>query len=728
MNSSQQNINEVNVLATDSCKYDANLMFSDISQLTDGNVSFNEMIDGSSTSRRLIFLISTVVCLFFLLRLIYSYFIKEQGTIRLRLFAIFTLISGWVLYYIGFFIKGTATSFLAFFVRPLLASIGMFVGSTGYQEISEECVNSSLYMSVFAIIHLAAITISAIFVVNFFWKRLKSYFRGILWQISSHSTPLNIFFGFNEQSVFLAKDIKKEKKGKEHIIFVDLPSNEEQQNSEISLSRLLGFSSYQQESLEQLKDVKYVLKSSYGRLSDIEVKDGEVLKSLHLSSIKGLIRRFQHTRIFFLSNDEDENIKSVLNLMQDNVCKNNKIDIYCHARKNKVNSVVEKMAYVTHENTHPNIHLIDSANLSIQLLKKNVDYQPISFVKPNIKRGTVDNPFNALVLGMGETGRDAVRFLYEFGAFPNSNGKKSSFMCYVIDAMMDKLSSGFYNNSPAIKVNKEVELLKMDNKSDAFWEWLDRHILQLNYVVLALGNDKLNIQTAVELLEKALRANKNMESFKIFIRSYVKGYESRMKEITDFYNKKVGPVFVIFGTGQELYTYKNVIDDEAMQQAKEFYLGYTSKKDNEPTWEERHIISEKIKSFGKTAYKEKEREKVTLNDINAVIRKENQDIANSRHIDTKLALVGLTRKSSEKDFESLNDEQKMNLAICEHLRWNASHEIIGYVYGKRDDNILKTHSCIKPWQELSEEYQDYDYEVMDKTKDIVLNGQYNENK
>ncbi len=722
----QQKPEVVNMMKTDTCANAKNLMFSDIMQVADGNVSIYELIEGVSTSRRFVLLLAAMVLLFLLGRLVCSFIIKEQGIARLRICATFTLACGWSLYYVGFFIKGTATSFMAFLVRPLMASFGMFVGSTGYQEISEECANSSLYMSAFAIIHLAAITISAIFVVNFFWKRLKSYLQTLLWRVSPTSTPLNIFFGFNEQSIILAKDIHKEKKGNEHIIFIDMPSDEERQSNELSLSRLLGFSSYQQKNLEQLKGVKYALKSSFGQLSDVEAKGGEILKTLHLSAIKKLIQRYKNTRLFFLSDNEDENIKSVLNLIRDNAC--NKADIYCHARKNKMNSVVEKMAYLVQDDSHPNVHLIDSANLSIQLLKKNVDYQPISFVTPNTAKGTVDDAFNALVLGFGETGRDAVRFLYEFGAFPDSDGEKSTFKCYAIDAHMEKLSGSFYNNTPALKGNKELELLKMDDKSDDFWVWVDSHLLQLNYVVLALGNDKLNMQIAVDLLEKALRKNKDLKHFKIFIRSYVKGYESRMKEMTDFYNNKVGEVFVIFGTGQELYTYKNVIDEEALKQAKEFYVGYASKKKDSPTWEDRHIISEEIKSCNKKSYKKIDREKITLNDINAVIRKENQDFANSRHIGTKLALVGLNSESSEQDFESLTDEQKKNLAICEHLRWNASHEMIGYVYGEKDDNLLKTHSCLKAWQDLSVEYQRYDYEVMDKTKDIVINGKNHENK
>lgn len=46
----------------------------------------------------------------------------------------------------------------------------------------------------------------------------------------------------------------------------------------------------------------------------------------------------------------------------------------------------------------------------------------------------------------------------------------------------------------------------------------------------------------------------------------------------------------------------------------------------------------------------------------------------------------------------------------------------GYVWGEKDDNLWKTHSCLKPWQDLTKDYQAYDYQVMDRTIDIILNA------
>ena len=61
------------------------------------------------------------------------------------------------------------------------------------------------------------------------------------------------------------------------------------------------------------------------------------------------------------------------------------------------------------------------------------------------------------------------------------------------------------------------------------------------------------------------------------------------------------------------------------------------------------------------------------------------------------------------------------LARTEHLRWVASHEILGYKdYGTEDDKdeARLLHGCLKPWESLSERVQSYDYNVVDVSLDI----------
>ena len=72
----------------------------------------------------------------------------------------------------------------------------------------------------------------------------------------------------------------------------------------------------------------------------------------------------------------------------------------------------------------------------------------------------------------------------------------------------------------------------------------------------------------------------------------------------------------------------------------------------------------------------------------------------------------------------------LNLARLEHLRWNASHEMLGYRKGNKDlhscDERTREHNCLRPWNELDCEslavrqaegwpadYKSYDFGVVD---------------
>lgn len=48
-----------------------------------------------------------------------------------------------------------------------------------------------------------------------------------------------------------------------------------------------------------------------------------------------------------------------------------------------------------------------------------------------------------MIIGFGETGRDAFRFLYEFGALIDVNGNRNPQKIYVVDEHIDELKGDF---------------------------------------------------------------------------------------------------------------------------------------------------------------------------------------------------------------------------------------------------------------------------------------------
>lgn len=675
-----------------------------------------------------------LVALLFLIGKVLFFSRKSLSVIidNLKYLALIILVAGFVIYFIGYLqYYDERLNFITLTFRSFLSSIGMFVLQSDLQYfVRDEVIEAPLFLSTFAVIHFLAALISAIFIINFVGIKLISWLK----MHRAKGQNLYIFWGLNENTVTLAENIHKKKPESGMIIFIGTPQDAEIGNQQLSISALINGQSLRKDNIRRIEKIGAVISycSEELKLPSKDVPLCNIFKDAGLNSISKIIfkSKDKNIRIFFLSDDQHHNLEYTSLLLKAieqedetlNGCSH--LDIYCQARKNKENSVLEKQAYIKSEETLPNVHLIDIANLSIQILKREVDYQPISFVTPITDTATVEDPFTAVVIGFGETGRDAVRFLYEFGAFPNSQGKRSPFKCYAIDQEMDKLAGTFYNNAPAIKGKSEIELLQMNYLSEQFWEWVNDKISTLNYIVISCGDDEVGMQIAIDLLEKAFKTNMSMDHFKIFIRSYSKEKEGRMIEMANFYNQKAKNHLVVFGMYRDLYTYKNIIDEESVKLAREFYTSYVSKKESPQTWEQRHNISV---DKGKGAYVTKNRQTVTLEDINGVIRKENQDIANYLHMETKLKLAGLSKKSTKADFDKLSAEQKKNIAICEHLRWNASHEMLGYVYGETTSDLHKTHSCLKPWQELTTEYQGYDDDVWNTTVDITLNSNETKN-
>ena len=72
------------------------------------------------------------------------------------------------------------------------------------------------------------------------------------------------------------------------------------------------------------------------------------------------------------------------------------------------------------------------------------------------------------------------------------------------------------------------------------------------------------------------------------------------------------------------------------------------------------------------------------------------------------------------------EEVLRNLAIAEHLRWVASHEMLGYTVGEEDNHCRKTHSCMVDWEDIKtaadgrskEELMAYDCDVVDTTIEL----------
>ena len=648
--------------------------------------------------------------------------------------------SGLILYYFGYDYAGTYKNGLTLLLRSILSSFEMFLSKSNLIGIAENCKNSHWYMLAFASVHTIAVVLSAIFAVACFGRRIMYWVKSKIWGYVLTNQTTYVFWGLNERSYMLARDLYKKRTSRERIIFVDFPDEKDESNKSQGFSGLIGLLSFKLKVIRQLKDINYILYRSFGRPSELSDKVNDLFDELDLMPLRRILRNSQNRKYFIFTDNESSNLRAAINLLKYDEFTDNTI-IYCAVRKTRFASQLV-------EHYKGKLVIVDDSRIAVTALKKReVEHSnPIDYVSIDKDNAAVTSVFTAMIIGFGTTGQDALRFLYEFSAFPDEHGNKQRVRIDVIDSKMDTIEGDFRQEVPAIKSINEITLRKMDVGSDSFYELLSDLSDSLDYVVIATGDDESNLTIASYIMEfMVLNRNVDHDRFRIFARLYNENnrikFESAkqvFRKMCDDYKNHLGisnsaiffnTPFDFFGSAETLYRKSIIIHNSLEEDAKRFYEAYCSAIGDNTKWDERRKKANDAYSY-KSLY-----------------RKEGQDKANSMHRYTKECLLGIEGKQNDvecyNEWEDVltvtdtdNAEQKqwkhrlIQASICEHLRWNAAHLMMGYVpmpkdkakhYGSSVDEQRKEHRYLQHWNEINIETQSYDYGVV-KTTIILKNG------
>ncbi|MDE5750899.1 MAG: hypothetical protein K2H87_09075, partial [Duncaniella sp.] len=508
-------------------------------------------------------------------------------------------------------------------------------------------------------------------------------------------------------------------------------------------------------------------------LADIEkevvaLTDFDAWGYLGLSRIKKLISKLSavdggQLHIFFLDDDEERNIRNIMNLAKDSTILSIALDenvshrISCHARYNGPNRVIQDVALCK----NLNIKIIDSSHLAVERLKILREFHPIHVANVNNNKPvTVEGPFNALIIGFGEVGRDAFRFLYEFGAFVDSDvtdtkAHRSPFVCKIVDKNLEAIEGPFKAMMPGIfegENKHNFTFYPVDvNHVKFFNEVLNKDTVKnLNYVIISIGDNDEAISLAARIFSRFRQYGGDMKKLRILVRCTDDAKVEAVQKIADHYNYGYGngkdntPVIRIFGQPEETYTYDLVISNHLVEAGKEFHENYRILKGENETWDQRH------KRYTEPGVP-------NIDKLRTLRRKESQDLANAMHVGTKIEFL---RRAMPVDFDwfgfmvryfksdgrpnsdgrkadicypDLTEYENMvvkRLAMLEHLRWNAAHELLGYVPNDEEASCNETtlkHNCLTDWEYLDDQskkteetewpcdYKSYDFAVADTT-------------
>ena len=493
----------------------------------------------------------------------------------------------------------------------------------------------------------------------------------------------------------------------------------------------MGLLTYKTNAAKQLSDIKYILLRSSMPPDAIDATRPEILREINLGKLERLMKRTERTNFFVLSDNEDTNIHAAINLQASEAGKNVS-RIYCNAKGTKEVDILGEIS-------KGKLQIIDDSKAAVMefAMRKNDEGKclahPINYVEINHQSGCVGvkKPFTAFIIGFGTTGQEALRFLYEFSAFADSHGNKTPVDFHIFDNRIDEIKGELYQEIPALPLlesRHEITLHPCNAGTLGFLDQMQGLIDNLNYVVIATGEDECNLHIATMIYEYALQHRRDgFNKFKILVRLYKSSSEFKFKKVIEAYGSGHFPAMEHFGSPSNIYTKKWVLDDAEKDEAVKFYETYCQ------------VAHEEYRPLDNRWNYEIGKEQTKLLGYRRINRKLMQDRANSKHCYTKEILLGLHDMSEAPEPPSwplkmeMEDQEKkdwsyrlLNVSICEHLRWNASHLMMGYLpmsveeakaISNSCNERTKKHLCITDWDKLPEnpDYKEYDYMVVRAT-------------
>lgn len=576
--------------------------------------------------------------------------------------ALIILTAGTIEFMIGFAYEDIYQSPVTAFFRAFMDSAKMFLYDCDYVEIVE-AQKLPFYTDILILTYYAAMLTSISAIIMLFGKRAMTSFT-----LSFRKKPFkHIFLGINSRSEIIAKGIKDQ-----DIAFIEFPDDEEK--GDISIASVIknvthndkGFSWISSGNITLLRAKRKLLHHDSGN---------EVFQQIGLDRLYKLIS--PETAFYILGDDSDVNLQDLLVLVKDPSIRNNTIHT-CVKREGLARpyqSVLGKTG----------AHFIYPSSLAVVELMNSTSCHPSNVMKIDTDNCTSEGQFNALVVGFGETGQAAVKFLYEFSSGITKDGSVLPVKIFINDEHLDGLKGQFMFSCPEMNHNDILVYENYGLDSGDFWDTLLKRLDDLNYIEISMNDDAVNLNLACTIFGYAEKKRKGgFNNFRIIVRKRrTPVYE---RQLVDRLNEKAGrEVITCFGEYEKIFTPEMIVS-----------------KNLSGINETATALADKIR----TAYDQIAGEQPaatttpgTYHDKRRIRRETHQYISRANHAQTKLLLSG--------GKTSFSDNQLENLAKCEHLRFARYLLAHGYTFDIDDDDVLKTNHQLCPWEKLSDQDKQY---------------------
>jgi len=543
-----------------------------------------------------------------------------------------------------------------------LHALRLFAFDSGYLDINDmvkglETEIQTLYTMLGAVLYLGAPILTIGLVLSFF-KNMTSYTYYVL----SFWKNTHVFSELNPKSLALAKSI------------ADMNTKKGQtRECQIWKRALIVFTG-----VAGKDDVKEL-----GLINEAN-EIGAILFTKSIDSIKYRNHRLSMRKVNFylISEDEDKKIRQAEKIMRDyDISEQIELRLFSDDIRSELLLAVTNVQQMK----------VFRVNDIQSLVYHNLDMYGLRlFENARVVNGT-EKTISAIIIGLGKCGLEMMKALTWFCQLP---GYKIKINAFDIDEhakdkftnMCPELMNPKYNGQD-IPGDTRYEIIihdGVDTNSCKFYETLSL-IKDATYIFICLGNDEINLSTAVKVRAMYERIHYPGEHHKPDIETVI--YDSNIRDTMGVkwnkdkdepnpqgvvYFKKQSFDIHMIGDLEHLYSVETLIDSNLVEKGKQVHLRWGDEG-----------------SFWKFEYNYR------------------SSIAKAMHERLRVK-IGLDIPGIEKEWDKRTEEEKLAIGLVEHVRWNAYMRTEGYQYSgsnkKESRNDMgKLHPNLVPVSELSDD-------------------------
>lgn len=365
----------------------------------------------------------------------------------------------------GFFIYGSGfASQIDFFpltiLLSLMASLGMFLGRSDFSAVSGlKFFATSGGQFCFWLFHFLALYATASAALTTIGAKLLLRLRLLL---ATHG-DMTIIYGIHADSVSFGECLAAQRNGHIPIIFADSCA---ESDFEGRIAAMGGV-------------------SLGGQSGDCP--SARLLRSLGMRPGK------RRLTVYAMKKDSIQNFryaKKLLNALEERCIQARQTSLIFKGEEEMDASGLlaseEKYGYGS-------VTLFDDPKLAARLLiQKFPPWETISFDE----EGRAREDFDALVVGFGQVGQAVIKSLVMNGQFVGSH-----FSLTVFASDCQIVSGSFSSFTPALAKKYDITLRSANARSEELYDFLREHKERLKYVVVCIGNQKLNREISRELAQ-----------------------------------------------------------------------------------------------------------------------------------------------------------------------------------------------------------------------------------